>query len=261
MSELQAILVKLGITKFSLAEDMTEDTIENVSSDFKVIRTIREAGGLVIPAHIDLDSGLVGRLKGGGAVQETLEKTGCSILEIRNKMPEIIFKEINTHPTKYAIISGSDAHKLSEIGAKAIWIKMDAPNLYGLSQLAFEPLNRLQKVPVESCPKAKILGMYSNGGLLGEQVYAFNDDLNCIIGGRGSGKSAIIDYLRFVFGGEPLDEDLQHKFRKRLVDLIRESTTVYVLIENSNGDLWLYERKFSHIANTRANVTSTSWHK
>ena len=255
IDDLQKLLTKLGIKKFGYVNEMTDDAIEDISSDFKIIRALREEGGLVILAHIDLDSGIVGRLRGGDAAKEFFKKTACSILEISKNIPEIIFAELRNDPTKYAIISGSDAHQLSEIGNKAIWIKMDAANLNGLSQLGFEPSNRLSKTNITSGTKSRILGMYSNGGLLGEQVFAFNEDLNCLIGGRGSGKSTIVDYLRFVFGGEPLDEDLQHKFRKRLVDLIRESTTVNILVEDADGKLWLYERMFSFTSSQRANTT------
>ena len=81
-------------------------------------------------------------------------------------------------------------------------------------------------------------------------------DINVVaIGGRGSGKSTIIDYLRFVFGGEPVDDELQRKFKKRLVDLIKESTAVYVLVEDTEGNLWLYERMFSFSSNRSANTT------
>ncbi|MBI9051896.1 MAG: AAA family ATPase, partial [Anaerolineaceae bacterium] len=77
--------------------------------------------------------------------------------------------------------------------------------------------------------------------------------MNCIIGGRGSGKSTIIDYLRFVFNNEPVDPELKNKFRKRLVDLIRENTEVYVLLEDTENNIWLYMRKFQHSEETHGN--------
>lgn len=255
IEELNRLLIKVGIKNFGVASEMTDEAVENNSSDYKVIRDLREGGGLVIPAHIDLDSGIVGRLKGGDAVKEFFKKTSCTILEVKKQIPDVISTELRTDPTKYAIISGSDAHQLSDIGSKAIWIKMDMPNLSGISQLGFEPSSRLSKTAITTNGKFKILGMYSNGGLLGEQIFAFNEDLNCVIGGRGTGKSTIVDYLRFVFGGEPLDDELQRKFRKRLVDLIREATTVYVLTETAEGELWLYERTLSYDSVRRGNVT------
>jgi len=38
------------------------------------------------------------------------------------------------------------------------------------------------------------------------QMVAFSDNLNCIIGGRGSGKSAIIDAMKLIFKGITTDE-------------------------------------------------------
>ena len=128
IEELNRLLIKVGIKKFGVASEMTDEAVENNSSDYKVIRDLREEGGLVIPAHIDLDSGIVGRLKGGDAVKEFFKKTSCTILEVKKQIPDVISAELRTDPTKYAIISGSDAHQLSDIGSKAIWIKMDMPN-------------------------------------------------------------------------------------------------------------------------------------
>ena len=258
ISELRTLLIKLGIkdTDFGNASAMTDDTIENISSDFKLIRMIQDAGGLAIPAHIDIDSGIVGRLKGGPAVREFFDKSGCEIVEVRNAIPAVILDALRANPSKYAVIKSSDAHRLDEIGRNAIWVKMDMPSLHGLAQIAFEPLNRIQLSEPLITNKAKIIGMYSNGGHLSEQVYAFNEDLNCIIGGRGAGKSVIIDYLRFVFGNEPLDDELQSKFRKRLVDLVRDQTTVYVLASTQEGELWLYEKTLTYTSSKRGNRTN-----
>lgn len=257
IKDLRILLHGLKIKEFGDANTMTEESIENRSTDFQIVRSIREEGGLIIPAHVDLDSGLIGRIKGGFAANDFLENAECNIFEISKTIPQLLLDKINNNPKPpFAIITGSDAHRLSDIGKKAIWIKMDCPSIEGINQIGFEANSRLSFDEPINTGKARIIGMFSDGGLLANQYFAFNDDLNCIIGGRGSGKSAIIDYLRFVFENKPIDEDLQKKYVKRLVDLVCNSTTVYVLVEDANNDYWLYQKRMSFTCEKKGSSTS-----
>lgn len=259
ISDLRKLLYSLKIKNFGNASTTTDESIENKSTDFQIVRLIQEEGGLTIPAHVDLDSGLIGRLKGGVAANDFVENSGCNIFEISKTIPQLLLGKIkNNSKPPFAIITGSDAHRLSDIGKKAIWIKMDYPNIDGIKQIGFEPNTRISFTEPGEAGKAKIIGMFSDGGLLANQYFAFNDDLNCIIGGRGSGKSAILDYLRFVFGNQPVDEDLQKKYVKRIVDLICDSTTVYVLVKDNNNEYWLFEKRMSFTSEKRGSSISYS---
>ena len=122
--------------------------------------------------------------------------------------------------------------------------KNEPKYLDSLKQIGYEPISRIQFSDDDPSKKAQIIGMYTDGGLLRGQAICFNEELNCIIGGRGAGKSSLLDYLRFVLGDEPDATELRQKLRHRYAGLIGNSTTVYVLVEDPNDDLWLYERKF-----------------
>ena len=41
-----------------------------------------------------------------------------------------------------------------------------------------------------------IRGLQVKGGFLDGVRVAFNDDLNCVIGGRGTGKTTVLEFLR-----------------------------------------------------------------
>lgn len=256
LQELRDLLTGLGIkTKdFGNANAQTDAAITNPEN--VVIRAIDNAGGLAIPAHIENGSGLIGRIRGGDAVRKFLQKSGCRILEVTHDKPhEIIADFLRNDQRRFALIRNSDAHRLDAIGARNTWVKLDPmldrnqePRyLDELKQIGFEPISRIQFSDDDPSKKAQIIGMYSDGGLLREQAICFNEELNCVIGGRGAGKSALLDYLRFVLGDEPDADELKQKLRKRYVNLIGNSTSVYVLVEDPSDDLWLYERKFEFV--------------
>ena len=57
-------------------------------------------------------------------------------------------------------------------------------------------------------PSPRLIGMRLRGsGLFRDATIAFNENLNCLIGPRGCGKSTIVEALRYVLGQRPLLED------------------------------------------------------
>jgi energy-coupling factor transporter ATP-binding protein EcfA2 len=57
-------------------------------------------------------------------------------------------------------------------------------------------------------PSPRLIGMrLRGGGLFSDATIAFNENLNCLIGPRGCGKSTIVEALRYVLGQRPLLED------------------------------------------------------
>jgi len=70
-------------------------------------------------------------------------------------------------------------------------------------------------------------------------VIGFSDNLTAFIGGRGAGKSAAIDALRYAFKDQlelrALPERLQTDIEARLAHTLR-NTTLYVLLEADDGE-------------------------
>jgi len=109
-------------------------------------------------------------------------------------------------------ICSSDAHKLTEIGSKYTWIKAD-PTFEGLKQILYEPDCRIKiqdNSPEFDTPKLRIDRfeiMNSDRFPIVNENIPFNRDLVCIIGGRGSGKSALLESIAYCFGvNKELDE-------------------------------------------------------
>lgn len=111
------------------------------------------------------------------------------------------------------VFSCSDAHSIQEIGNQYSWIKA-RPTFEGLRQVLIEPEERIQIVDnfVErSFQKPHFKSITLNGTLFPNQSLQFktatlplNKNMVAIIGGRGTGKSMLLDSIRSKFQNNPI---------------------------------------------------------
>ena len=103
-------------------------------------------------------------------------------------------------------VMNSDAHSLTTLGRNAKGArKMTRLKMESLAFDAFRIalLDASARVRIEDLIPANIahfVGMKFEGGLLDGQVVRFSKNLTCIIGGRGTGKSTMLESLRAVSG-------------------------------------------------------------
>lgn len=126
-------------------------------------------------------------------------------------------------------ISGSDAHKYSDYGKypsnRITWIKAD-PTFEGLKQIIFEPKERIRIqelnpdtdfdkplfTSIQIVDETKILDDINSELKFSKTEIPLNRGLVSIIGGRGQGKSMLINYLGHGFGKE-INQKLQVKIQ------------------------------------------------
>lgn len=160
----------------------------------------------------------------------------AQIVEDRNPSNAQLFAGIKTETNKTYItnfletigkpkpcISGSDGHSIDhflnwrpETSSKKTWIKAD-PTFEGLRQILFEPTERVriqennpsiefEKQFFSSIQITKNVNLYPQTNEVENPTFAsceipLNQNMVCIIGGRGTGKSRLMDYVGSAFGG------------------------------------------------------------
>jgi len=124
------------------------------------------------------------------------------------------------------VFQTSDARNqnFSELGAYTTWVKWAVPTAEALRQACLARQSRLSQVR-PAIPQSVVTSIsVSNSRFLGPLVLDFNPQYNAIIGGRGTGKSTILEYLRWALSDEiPIvSDDLEatdHATkRNRLID-------------------------------------------
>lgn len=119
--------------------------------------------------------------------------------------------------------SDSRTEKFTELGKQSTWVKWATPTAEALRQACLAHDSRISHVAPQLPGIFVSRLVVSNSKFLGPVDLALNSQYNAIIGGRGTGKSTLLDYLRWGLCDEPTsvedDEVANPRVRqRRLVD-------------------------------------------
>lgn len=192
-------------------------------STTEVIDEITKRGGIPIPAHVDQRKGLFVQLT-GSALDQVLDNKhlyAAELLDNTSKKPQLYINK----KLEWVEVTGSDTHDFSADNfGKFTWIKMAKPSIDGLKLALIDGVasvnsgiypdpNRRVKYFVEQLEicEAKHIGR-------SEPLNCrFSPFLNAIIGGRGTGKSTLLEFMRLVLRRDkdisgPLGEEIRRYF-------------------------------------------------
>jgi DNA repair exonuclease SbcCD ATPase subunit len=141
-------------------------------------------------------------------------------------------------------VIGSDAHYIKDIGGKEYItrIKMTAPGFNELARAFEDPETRIRFQDPQSAGIKTILGVKFEGGFLDQQVISFTSNLNCLIGGRGTGKSSCIEAIRYLFENRIPDD--RQKDISRLRDSVLSGCTAQIIFEDQHGEKYVLQRTY-----------------
>jgi len=201
-------------------------------------------GAVCIAAHVASERGLLTSLHGQARAKARKSERlhACSLpgpisdaLDdvrpmIENKNPDYR-RDLPIAVLNAQDVSGPD--DLRKAGASC-WLKMSHVSAEGLRQAFLDPGSRIR---LASDPPAEehsmLTAMAWEGGFLDGVTIHFNENLNVLIGGRGTGKSTVVESLRYVLGLSPLGEDAR-KTHDGIVKHVLSSGTKITLFLRSH---------------------------
>lgn len=154
-------------------------------------------------------------------------------------------KSLNLNP--FPCILASDAHNTADIGLNefCIYVKMENLGIDGLRKAFLDPGVRIKhETEILKSEFSKIKGIQFSGGFFNDINMAFSDNLSCLIGGRGSGKSAIIDAIRYLFNAKLPKEASKRDDVEERQNATLKDTTIKVLFEDESGKEFILEKQF-----------------
>ncbi|KZK87692.1 hypothetical protein PsW64_00989 [Pseudovibrio sp. W64] len=190
-----------------------ESNVVTTESFVKVVSRIVEMGGIAIPAHVDKPSGLFKELTGSSLDQvlciddifaaEFIDKDYCTpqLYIDKNLSWTKILGSDSHHPT------GEDGGQFP--GSHYTWVKMEHPSIEGLRLALLDGDTSIQRSDSTTVSPNKSAGYWlheisvENAKYMGRNgVFQINLNpwLNTIIGGRGTGKSSTLEFLRLALG-------------------------------------------------------------
>lgn len=174
---------------------------------------IRKSGGIAVAAHVDKEKGFMS-LGVPAYVNEILADDRLAGLEyVLDETPAKIEAKLKG-ASRRALVQGSDTydpdlsrHSLTGIGKRRTWIKASRPDLRGIVHALEDPELRVALVdPSDATGRAVITSLSIEGGFLSGTAIPLSPDLNCLLGGTGSGKSLTLEAVRFA-----LDQQIDSK--------------------------------------------------
>lgn len=223
-----------------------------------VERVQRNREGICIAAHIDRENGLLHECAKTTRVQYFTDPNllAAQIAGRREDLMEFYRKIVDNELTHYrrqqkvALINGLDVYNLKDLSKPecSTWIKMSSTSVEGLWQAFLDPDSRLRLLSEENPqPHAELVAITWQGNFLDGNAIRFNENLNCLIGGRGTGKSTIIESLRYVLDLAPIGDAARQTQEEILQQVLSENTRLSLLVRSPwpAPRYYLIERSYS----------------
>ena len=212
-------------------------------SEIDVISAIKKVGGIAYMPHIDTGDEKIDKilkpLSGSSKIQllrdKNLSAIGFSNYEWHRTIKGQLENPKNMYYRKYPIayLKDSDAHDLEDIGKQFMYIKMEKPNFDSLRFSLNDPSTRIRDNIAEIADIPYIKGLVVRDGYLSKKAgeytcYPFCKDLNCVIGGKGTGKSTLINSINSCIKGDTPTKE----FRDFMAEF--ESIFLYFYVNDVN---------------------------
>lgn len=241
-AEIVDLLSSLGVPPNSQGKEgvIVEQSISAIAA------AVHERRGLLIGAHVSSDKGVVKDLVGEARLSAI---RNLDVLELNasktNAERTIEYVRTALH-SEIPFVFSSDSHDHST-QSDTMWVKMAKPGFNGLRQLIFEPELRVSRAKPAAPEHSWIVGCVTTAGIYANVNFKFSPHLNVLIGGRGAGKSALIDLIRFAFETEKSVEGEDRRLRERIAGFLRGGGDVVILIASDDGNSYGITRSGSFV--------------
>ena len=256
----KGLLSRLGITPEqqgninALTDDLGLTSIIDIIQD-------RKWQGIAIPAHVSSKKGIINDMSGQKRIQ-IIQHRNLIALEDRwdldsvdgsAKKNAIDFLDGGDpdYQRKLAVYQASDnpsdspegGHGLKGIGSRFTYFKMEYIDLESLRQCLLDPDVRvLQANEPETFEYPRIARISIENGFLGGETVAFNEGLNSILGGKGTGKSLLIELMRFALKQSPEREEIKRDHESKLANRLGKLGVVEVEFVDESEKTFILRR-------------------
>ncbi|MDD4437402.1 MAG: chromosome segregation protein SMC [Tissierellia bacterium] len=238
-----------------------EDNLLNIEegsfeTSREVLQFISYVGGIGYIAHLDTSNTFKEKRFLSSAYKQKLfsdEALHFIGLSDYNNLNYIRSKLMNYRLTEIKFLIDNDAHDLESIDKKYFWIKgskrdfsmiKEALNDYDIS-ISFKEEKHdkqfIKGIYIENCEDGFL------SGINGKENFClnFSDALNCFVGGRGTGKSSVLEILEYVLN--------QRCESEKLLDFICAHGNTWVLYDY-HGDEYLIEMRMPYKTYKNENI-------
>lgn len=204
----------------------------------EILNIIFSWNGIGYIAHIDTSDIFKKEHLSQTYKKKLFSLNGLEVIGVNNttKIEDIKDRISHFSEREFNYVVDEDSHSIEEIGSKAFWIKGIRSD-FSTIRKAIRDYNISVELHAPLEPEGYIKGLYVIGkkesfliGNKGKQDFfiTFSNALNCFIGGRGTGKSTVLQLLDFTLGQNYLFDDK--------LELICANKEIWILYNKSGID-------------------------
>ena len=238
--QLERFLGEFGIRGTEPSPDLSSHRLEDI------LENVRTQRGITIAAHATTQGGVLKVLSGQARINawrnpellaiqipgsiEDLPQDLRTIVENKNR------EYLRAHPADerqaLAVVNAKDVTAPDDLDNRAAtcWIKMSEVSIEGLRQAFLDPKSRIGLNSPAGAPESdehpELVSLAWEGGFLGGVEMSLNPNLNVLIGGRGAGKSTVIESLRYVLELDPIGDEAGKAHQGIVQHVLRGGTKV-----------------------------------
>ena len=243
--QLGRFLGECGITTPGSSSDLCSQTF------VKLLDMVVRQGGVTIAAHVVNDKGLFKVLAG----QARMRAWQCEDLLaiqipgpvadlpvdvrpiVENSNPDYRRPHAADERLAVAVVNAKDVANPEELEDRAAtcWIKMSQVSIEGLRQAFLDPGSRIRLNPktgkLEPEEHTELLSIaWETEGFLRGCAIRLNPNLNVLVGGRGTGKSTVVESLRAVLGLDPVGDEARKAHEGIVRHVLRSGTRIVLRV-------------------------------
>ncbi len=204
----------------------------------ELLAMTRTWGAVAVPAHVTGGAGLLTNLTGQArirawqcgdlhavAVSATPDQRHRTILE--GTAPEY------RRDHAVAVLAACDVNTDQDVAKPfaTTWLKLSSPTAQGLDTAFRTPGTRVSRTDPGAHAGVRLAAVSWDGGFLHGVTLRLNEGLNVLIGGRGSGKSTVLESIRFAVGLKPVTRRGQDQHAQVITQVLGTAGKVTVLVE------------------------------
>jgi len=214
----------------------------------EICNRLQEANALIIPAHLHKKSDAFKSRSIDDIFMDTeflkLARQHFTALEVTDLKTAEFFdgEHAETEYLRKTCIRSSDAHEVTGIGKRVTWVQMEEPTFREL-KAGLEIPSRVSLVEPDA-PASYVIGINVKGQFFTDLWLSLSPHCNAFIGVKGSGKTSVLECLRFALGSL-VPESRREEVHSHLSHILGQSGTVRVLVKREDGAKVLVERSVS----------------
>ncbi|WP_196598694.1 TrlF family AAA-like ATPase [Pectinatus frisingensis] len=247
--ELNRILGSLGLTMIEKGTEVSE------KSCLEIALQIEKSNGFWYAAHITGDNGIL-KLGKNQHIWTNEKLIAAQIPDSRDNIDPNYANIIKNKDPQYkrkkemAYINASDVEKADDLDADntSVLIKMSEPNFENFKMSFKDAESRIRlNSEKENNYQSSIESVTITGGYLNGFNATLSENLATIIGGRGTGKSTLINIIRYALDKQPIGKESVNEFQGMIGTNLGSSSKVeLVIISNEqHGQKFKITRRYN----------------